>query len=231
MYLVVHVHLIRQTQRRGDRGAGHQPAMAASVLGGDGRAARPARSTSVRMAHSSRGTDLHDGPRRLAARRGRPAWETLGRHLVTGCWTNRHVERGNEAYYFGSRRTNEERPESFPTVPYSLRNSHWKAVSTFRPFAGSPRPEPEPIVFFSLSDSISLLTRLTGIHHISYCITIIMPCDCKRKRHHDISRQRRREHVARRTPAPHLAPISTGNVKSHTNTHRSDHPSIISHLI
>ena len=139
-----HVHLIRQTQRRGDRGAGHQPAMAASVLGGDGRAARPARSTSVRMAHSSRGTDLHDGPRRLAARRGRPPWETLGSHLVAGCWTNRHVERGNEAYYFGSRRTNEERPESFPTVPYSLRNSHWKAVSTFRPFAGSPRPEPEP---------------------------------------------------------------------------------------
>eukprot|EP00966_Prymnesium_polylepis_P014219 328402-Prymnesium_polylepis.1 len=68
MYLVVHVHLIRQTLRHGDRGARHQPAMAASLLGGDGRAARPARSTSVLFAHSLRGMDLHDGPRRLAAR-------------------------------------------------------------------------------------------------------------------------------------------------------------------
>ena len=67
MNLVVHVHLIRQTQRRGDRGAGHQPAMEASVLGGDGREARPARATSVRMAHSSSGTDIHDGPGRLAS--------------------------------------------------------------------------------------------------------------------------------------------------------------------
>ena len=66
------------------------------------------------------------------------SWEPQKVNLVARCWTNRHVERGNEAYYFGSRRTNEERPESFPTVPYSLRNSHWKAVSTFRPFAGSP---------------------------------------------------------------------------------------------
>ena len=78
MHLVVHVHLIRQTLRQGDRGAQHQPAMAASVLGGDGRAARPARATSVRFAHSLRAMDLHDGPRRLAARRGRPPWETLG---------------------------------------------------------------------------------------------------------------------------------------------------------
>ena len=93
MNIVVHVHLIRQTKRRGHRGASHQPAMAASVLGGDGRAARPARATSVRMAHSSSGTHLHDGPRRLASATFLAPWEATNPELG-GCLLDKSLRSG-----------------------------------------------------------------------------------------------------------------------------------------